>query len=250
MKPVLRVLLALAAAVSAAADETDRLSRTLPFTPGTVVTLQVTNGQVQVSGWERPEVSLEVVRRAPTATALARMAPQIETAAGAVTIRIVQPEGERDAALRSDVLLRVPHAADLREVSLFEGHMELDGLAGTLRASVERGDVNGRNISGTIRVETSMGSIRLERATLSPDGLIRLRTFNGDVALALAAPPANARVLALSMGGTITSDLPLTRKDRWGPRWGEATIGTGEPLISVDVVNGNIEIKVVRRPEL
>lgn len=246
MKLVVRVLFTLAAALPAAADETDRLSRTLPFTPGTVVTLQVTNGQIQVSGWDRPELSLEVVRRAPTAAALARMAPHIDTAPGAVTIRVAQPDGERDAALRSDVILRVPHAADLRELSLFEGRMELDGLAGALHAQVERGDVIGRNISGTIRVETSMGSIRLERATLSPDGLIRLRTFNGDVALGLAAPPANARVLALSMAGTITSDLPLTSKDRWGPRWGETTIGTGEPLISVDVVNGNIRINVAK----
>jgi DUF4097 and DUF4098 domain-containing protein YvlB len=113
-------------------------------------------------------------------------------------------------------------------------------------AHVERGDVLARNISGTIRVETGMGSIRLERATLSHDGLIRLRTFNGDIALELAAPPADARVLALSMGGAITSDLPLTRKDRWGPRWAEATIGSGEPLISLDVVNGNIAITVAQ----
>jgi DUF4097 and DUF4098 domain-containing protein YvlB len=242
MKLVVRVLLTLAAAVPTAADETDRLSRTLPFTPGTAVTLQVTNGQIRVSGWDRPEVSVEVVRHAPTATALARIAPEIDTAGGVVSVRVVQPDGGRDATVRSDVVLRVPRSAELREIALFEGRIDLDGLAGTLSAHVERGDVVGRNISGIIRVETGMGSIRLERATLAPDGLIRLRTFNGDVVLGLAAQPPNARVLALSMGGTITSDLPLTRKDRWGPRWAETTIGTGEPLISLDVVNGNIEI--------
>jgi hypothetical protein len=242
----IRVLLTLAVAAPVGADETDRLSRTLPLAPGTAVTLQVTNGQVQVSGWERPEVFLEVVRRAPSAAALARIPPHVDTADGTLAIRIVQPDGERNAALRSDVILRVPHVVELRDLSLFEGRLDVDGLQGTLRAHVERGDVLARNISGTIRVETGMGSIRLERATLSPDGLIRLRTFNGDVALGLAAQPANARVLALSMGGTITSDLPLTLKDRWGPRWGETTIGTGEPLISLDVVNGNIAISVAR----
>jgi hypothetical protein len=91
-----------------------------------------------------------------------------------------------------------------------------------------------------------MGHIRLERATLSPGGLIRLRTFNGDVTLELAERPVNARVLALSMGGTITSDLPLTRQERWGPRWAETTIGTGEPLISLDVVNGDIEVTLAK----
>jgi DUF4097 and DUF4098 domain-containing protein YvlB len=241
---VVRVLLTLAAAAPVAADETDRLTRTLPLAPGTAVTLQVTNGQIQVSGWDRSDLSLEIVRRAPDARALARIPPRIESSAGEVAIRILQPDGERDAALRSDVILRVPQAAELRDLSVFEGRMNIEGLNGQVSAHLERGDVLARNISGTIRVETGMGSIRFERATLSRDGLIRLRTFNGDIALELAAPPADARVLALSMGGAITSDLPLTRKDRWGPRWAEATIGSGEPLISLDVVNGNIAITV------
>jgi DUF4097 and DUF4098 domain-containing protein YvlB len=199
-----------------------------------------------VSGWDRPEVSVEVVRRAPDAAGLARIPARIDATSGAVTLRVVQAEEGRDAALRSDVIMRVPHAADLRELAIAEGRLELDGLDGTVSAHVERGDVAARNISGTVRVETGMGAIRLERATLAPGGLIRLRTFNGDVALGLAHQPANARILALSMGGTITSDVPLTRKERWGPRWAEATLGTGEPLISLDVVNGNIEISVTK----
>jgi hypothetical protein len=86
----------------------------------------------------------------------------------------------------------------------------------------------------------------VERGSLSRDGLIRLRTFNGDVALELASRPEHARVLALSMGGSIDSEIPLTRRERWGPRWAEATIGDGEPVISVDVVNGNIAITVAK----
>jgi hypothetical protein len=201
---------------------------------------------VQVSGWDRPELSVEIVRHAPDTAGLARIAPQIDTTVGAVAIRVVQPDGERDAALRSDVVLRVPRAATLRELSLSEGQLEMDGLGGLITAHVERGDVVARNIAGAVRVETGMGHIRLERATLSPGGLIRLRTFNGDVTLELAERPVNARVLALSMGGTITSDLPLTRQERWGPRWAETTIGTGEPLISLDVVNGDIEVTLAK----
>jgi len=246
MKLVLRLVLALAAAVPAAADETDRLSRMLPLAPGAAVTLQVTNGQVQVSGWDRSDLSVEVVRRAPDAAGLARMPAHIDTTAGGVSVRVVQAEEGRDAALRSDVIMRVPRDVELRELSIFEGQLQLESLGGTMTAHVDRGDVVGRNISGTIRVETGMGAIRLERATLAPAGLIRLRTFNGDVVLGLAERPVNARVLALSMGGTISSDLPLARKERWGPRWAEATLGTGEPLISVDVVNGNIHITVTK----
>ena len=54
--------------------------------------------------------------------------------------------------------------------------------------------------------------------------------------------------MALALNGTITSQLPLTLKAGWGPRWGEATIGRGEPVVSLDVVTGDIRIEMpVRR---
>ena len=53
----------------------------------------------------------------------------------------------------------------------------------------------------------------------------------------LAERPADARIMALALNGD-QSDIPLTMKDTWGPRWGEATLGKGEPVISLDVVTG------------
>ncbi len=53
-------------------------------------------------------------------------------------------------------------------------------------------------------------------ARLAPDGLIRLRTFNGDVRLAFAEAPADARVMALALNGTVTSQMPLTLKTAGG----------------------------------
>ena len=243
MPLLFRVLLALAAAVPAAADVTDRLARTVPLGPGATVTLHVGVGQVRVIGWDRPDLALDIERRAPAQADLARFTPQVESAGNTVSIRVLQLQEGRDPTLRSDVVLRVPRTANLAAVSIFEGGLQLEGLAGTVAAHVERGDTVARNVTGSIRVDAGMGDIRLEGAKLLPDGLIRLRTFNGNVTVELAERPANARVLALSMGGTIASDLPLTRQERWGPRWAETTIGTGEPLISIDVVNGNITLK-------
>jgi DUF4097 and DUF4098 domain-containing protein YvlB len=80
-------------------------------------------------------------------------------------------------------------------------------------------------------------------ARLPPNGLLRLRSFNGDVRLTMAERPTDARILALALNGQIKSDIPLTTRDTWGPRWGETTLGKGEPVISIDVVTGMIEIK-------
>jgi DUF4097 and DUF4098 domain-containing protein YvlB len=197
-----------------------------------------------VSGWDRQEASVEIVRRAPEKQQLAAIPVTVEQGGDGVLVRAVQADGGHDARLRTDVVVRVPASAELRDVAVFEGHMELTDLRGSCSARLERGDIRGSRLSGAVRLETALGNIRLSAASLSPGGMMRLRTFNGDVALELASVPPHARILALSMGGAITSDIPLTLKQRWGPRFGEATLGNGEPVISIDVVNGNVAITV------
>jgi len=237
------LLLMLAVAAPASADVTDRLSRTIPLAPDTPVSIRVTIGQVEISAWDRAELAVDIVRRAPDAARLARIPPVVDSAPGAITISVVQAQDGRDPALRSDLVVRVPASAQLRDIDVFEGQITIGGLSGSASAHVGRGSITMTRVRGAIRAETGMGKIRLDRATLSPDGMIRLRTFNGDVTVNLAERPVNARILALSMGGTIASDIPLTRRERWGPRWAEATLGTGEPVLSIDVVNGNINIE-------
>jgi DUF4097 and DUF4098 domain-containing protein YvlB len=107
---------------------------------------------------------------------------------------------------------------------------------------VRRGSIEASDLDGVVRLETGIGDVDVRRARLAADGLIRLRTFNGHVRLGFAAQPADARILALTLNGDITSTIPLTRKDRVGPRFAEATLGRGDPLVSIDVVTGNITI--------
>jgi hypothetical protein len=113
---------------------------------------------------------------------------------------------------------------------------------------VRQGGVRATDVSGVVRLETGFGDVIVERAHLEAGGLLRLRAFNGNVTLALERQPVNARVLALSFNGTITSNLPLHRRESFGPRFAEATFGTGEPVISLDAVNGNITITADRAP--
>ena len=75
---------------------------------------------------------------------------------------------------------------------------------------------------------------------------MRLRVFNGPLRVRFPRLPANARLLAVTLRGTITSDIPLTRKEQFGPRFGETTLGSGDPVMSMDVVYGDISIRVDR----
>ena len=84
----------------------------------------------------------------------------------------------------------------------------------------------------------------MRQAELTRGGMMRLRVFNGPLRVRFARPPASGRILAVTFNGSITSDIPLTMKDKFGPRFGETTIGDGDPVMSVDVVKGDITIAV------
>jgi hypothetical protein len=80
--------------------------------------------------------------------------------------------------------------------------------------------------------------------TLIPGGLLRCRTFDGDIAVTLATRPVDARILVLTLSGAIDSSLPLSERTGFGPRLREGILGTGRTLLSLDAVRGNISLRV------
>jgi DUF4097 and DUF4098 domain-containing protein YvlB len=227
----------------ATADVTDRQSQTVSLPAGKSLSIDVTIGQVRIEGWDRPDAEIVVERHAPNAAQFTRVPLAIDDTPARVSIRATQIDNGTNPAFRADVTVRVPRTASLDRVQVVEGRIAIDGVSGRISADIRRGPIEGRNISGTVRLEAGIGSITLTGARLSADGLLRLRSFNGDVRLTLAERPVDARIMALALNGTITSDIPLTRRDSWGPRWAETTLGKGEPVISLDVVTGMIAIK-------
>lgn len=226
-----------------AAAATDRQTRTFPWSATRTLVLDLTIGDVRILGSERSDVELAVQRTAPTAEALGQLPLTFEDTPERVTARFGQANGNTDPALRTDVVLRVPIDAVIERLRIVEGRLTVEKFRGAITADVRRGPIDGGDLAGAVRLETGIGSITLKNARLTPGGLLRLRAFNGDIRLQMPAPPPDARVMALALNGTIQSDIPLTSRDSWGPRWSEATLGTGEPVISLDVVTGKVEIR-------
>lgn len=235
--------LVVAAPATARAAE-DRQAWTVPLPPGRMLSVAITIGAVRVQGESRSDAFIEVVRTAPDTAALARIPALLNESADAVRVVALQADGGTDPAYVTNVTLRVPREAVVEFIRVMEGRLTLTSFAGTIAAAVTRGPIVASDVEGTMRLETSIGDIEATRVRAAPGGLIRLRTFNGDIRLALAERPRDARILALALNGTITSDIPLTTRDTWGPRWSESTLGTGDPVISLDVVTGRIEIRV------
>jgi hypothetical protein len=234
---------ALVAAVELFAGAAPPIERTIADLGGRPVTIEVTAGEVRVAGWDRPgvEAAIEPMDRGDDPGALVA---GIEETAESVRVRAVQPDGRREGARRASVTVRVPSSATLARVELFEGRLQLEGLRGSIQGTVEQGPIVGSRLAGVVRLETSAGDITIDGADLTAPGLLRLRTFNGNITLHLVRPPPDARVLALTLNGQIRSDLPLSARPGFGPRFREGVFGTGEPLVSLDAVRGDITITV------
>jgi hypothetical protein len=226
---------------SIAAASSDRQVRTVALPADRTLLVDVTIGTIRIEGSDRSDAEIVIERDAPTVEALVPVA--IDETPARVSIRAIQPGGGTNPALRTDVTLRVPRSAVIERAQVMEGRLTLSSFAGQIAADVRRGPIEGTDVSGILRLETGIGSVVLTGARLSPTGLLRLRAFNGDVRLTLAERPANARILALALNGHIKSEIPLTMHDTWGPRWGEATLGRGEPVISIDVVTGTVDLR-------
>ena len=228
---------------SAAADAIDRQTHIVSLPPGKTLAIEITIGVVRIEGADRSDAEILIERRAPNAAQLERVPLTLDDTAERLIVRALQTENTTDPAIKADVTVRLPRAATVDHVQVMEGRIAITGFSGALRADIRRGPIDGKDVSGILRLETGIGSVTLTGAKLSATGLLRLRAFNGDVRLSLAERPIDARILALALNGPIKSDIRLTTRDTWGPRWGEATLGKGEPVISIDVVTGTIEIK-------
>jgi hypothetical protein len=233
----------LAALTLLSLEATDRQTQTVSLPPGKTLSVELTIGSVRIEGWDQPGAEISVERHAPTAAQFTRLPLAIEDMPARVVVRALQTDHATDPAYRADVTIRLPRTAVIDHVQVVEGRIAIENFAGAIAADLGRGPIDGKDLSGTVRLETGIGSITLTAARLTPDGLLRLRSFNGDVRLSLAERPIDARILALALNGHIKSDIPLAQRNSWGPRFGEATLGKGEPVISIDVVTGTIEIK-------
>lgn len=234
-------LLSIGAAASPARLH-DRTTRSMRIGLDTAIRVSVTVGDVTLDAWDRPEVAIAVTRDVPHERARLEVPVSITQDANDLSISITQRHAGRDARLRGSVTVHAPAAQRFAAIDIFEGRLTVRGFSGGLRARVDRGSVDAVGVSGPLRVETVIGDIRVAHGSTLVTAPVRLRTFNGDVTLRLRERPSNLRVLALSLGGDVTSDVPLTFRSGFGPRFGEATLGQGEPVVSLDAVTGNVQL--------
>lgn len=210
--------------------------------------IDLVTGELHIEGWDQPGLEIDVVPIAGPSGRSGAPSATVEETDDAVVVSVTPPAGGSTGGDAARVTVRLPFAATIRRFSVSDGTATLAHLTGTVLGKVERGSLTARGVSGVLRLETDRGPLLVREAELTPGGLIRLRTFDGDIALDLVRRPSDARVLVLTMTGRIDSALPLEERSGFGRRFREGVFGLGEPLVSLDTVRGNVSLTVGGRP--
>ena len=218
------------------AETIERLSKTLRLAPGTPVRVEATVADLTIVGSDRMDLAVEIVRRAPSPGDLAKYPAVLDEQSDGLRIGAVQASDGHDPNLKTEITINAPETTVFQAVRVFEGRVKMTNLKAACDVDLRRGAIEAVGLAGRVRLEAGIGSIDLRRPELTPGGMMRLRVFNGPLHVRFASPPSNGRILAVTLNGTIASEIPLTMTDKFGPRFGETTIGTGEPVMSIDVV--------------
>ena len=163
-------------------------------------------------------------------------------------------EGGKRWRFRHDIELQVPRTAHLKLSTVNGGVIEVTGVAGEFSYNNVNGGIDVKNADGSGRAHTVNGPVSLTFVK-SPAGPVSMKSVNGKMTLAMPRG-SNAEFRIKTLNGRIYSDFAMMAgasatasessdgmKRIWrSDRFSNLKVGSGGPAISIDGLNGEIQI--------
>lgn len=215
------------------------------------VSLENINGPVRIQAWERNEIKVQAVKRAYTRARLEEARIEIDAHPDAISIKTKYPDStlnfnnnerryENPATV--EYTLTVPRRARLESIELVNGRLDVEGVAGDVRAACVNGTVNARGLIGEVNLSTVNGALEASFNQLSDGKSVSLNSVNGQITVTLPSD-SNATIKATTISGPISNDFGLTVRD--GDYVGHelsGALGRGGARVRLSNVNGRIAI--------
>jgi DUF4097 and DUF4098 domain-containing protein YvlB len=140
-----------------------------------------------------------------------------------------------------DYTISVPKNADLNDISLVNGNLEINNAGGTVNASTVNGTLVAKDLSGETKLSTVNGTMDVDFSQLNVSK-VSLSSVNGEVQLKLPSN-ADAKISASTVNGAISNEFGLEIDEhRWVGADLSGVIGSGHTRIDLNSVNGKIAI--------
>jgi hypothetical protein len=216
------------------------VDETRPLSANGELSLENTNGTVRLTTWDEPRVRIEAVKHAGSERALEALEVEIVGEGDRVSIRTRHPRARwMGGGGKVDYRVSLPRGARVR-VNNVNGRVEVDGVAGAVKASTVNGSVDVTGAGGEVDASAVNGSVEVAVARVDPSGRSELRTTNGSVRLRLPRE-ASADVEVHTVNGRVGCDFDLA-DERKSRRKLEGRIGSGGARFELGTVNGSAHI--------
>lgn len=227
---------------------TEEFHHTYPLSAHGRIELENINGPVHITAWDQNEVKVDAVKYANTKERLDEAKIEVEAESDFISIRTQYPDhnhtfdgGWNDPA-GVEYTVTVPRTAQLDEISLVNGSLDIHGVAGEVRASCVNGKLTAQDLQGRLDLSTVNGKLDVQLQQLGDDS-VRLSSVNGGLEVTLPSD-ANARIDASTVSGGIDDDFGLhVNHHRWVGHDLRAELGNGRTRIELSNVNGHIDIR-------
>lgn len=203
-----------------------RETKTFKVTGQPQLVLDTFDGAIELHSWDRPEVEVEVEKRAMEQTLLDEIKITTEQKGDAITIKVTGPTRQQFRGVTVGVHISptarlrvaVPRNSNIQATS-GDGSIRAEALDGTLLLTTVDGSVVGSRLGGDIKIRTGDGSIRLDSST----GTLDLETTDGTIVLDDAKPSVlKARTGDGSIRAGIEPDTVMT--DNWDLTTSDGTV--------------------------
>jgi DUF4097 and DUF4098 domain-containing protein YvlB len=216
------------------------ITKTFPMGPASTLSINNTNGDVVVAGWDEPQAQVTVTKRGGSEQD--RRYAQIVYSANKGGLSFRNGVDRSNIQVRYEI--KVPH--DMKQVTLkaVNSPLKLSDLKGVIQTNTVNGSLDLSNVSGQLTTDSVNGSIRAAFDDLAQTGPFEFDTQNGSITIRLKSN-VNAQLTASSMHGSINVDegfgLKVEKIFPIGQRL-EGALGTGGQPIILKTMNGSIKI--------
>jgi DUF4097 and DUF4098 domain-containing protein YvlB len=231
---------------------TEEFHKVYPLTAQGRIELENINGPVHITGWDRDEVRVDAVKSAWSKERLDEAKIEVREGQNDISIRTRYPDHDRtfnfgnddehNNPARVEYTITIPRQARLDEIKLVNGRLDIQDVAGEVRASCVNGRIQARNLQGPVSLETVNGELDASVDQL-PSSELKLSSVNGRLRVTLPSD-ARAEIKASTISGNISDDfgLPVIRHQYVGHSL-HGQLGGGGTLVRLSNVNGTIEIR-------
>ncbi len=227
------------------------VQKTLALKSGGTLSLENTNGDIVIRGWDEEKVELMAVerRKPPLSPKIyfygsRAFEPKIDFQASneAIAIKTVS-SGEEDEFRFVYYELSVPRSIKLENIRNGQGDIEISDVFGGARISQKEGNIRIKNFSGSVDIALGSGSVEAEVLDVRPEDQVQIRSERGDILLCLE-PEATAQIEANAPEGDISSDFDFNQA--LPAKTLSAKLGDGKASFRLTALHGNIKLKKVK----